>query len=112
MNFFNFSEDSDYNPADEQLRARPPTQRPSPASCSSSFSSNSLKRPRRMVGPPRKFLYPQSYTGQWVTKQQQLQNDDDCMRLDITFIIYKKPYLATAVYVGYSDWQQQWLMYM
>lgn len=63
-------EDSDYNPADEQLRARTPTQRPSPASCSSSFSSNSLKRPRRTVGPPRKFLYPQSYTETAVSVSQ------------------------------------------
>lgn len=89
--FFIFSEDSDYNPADEQLRARPPTQRPAPSSCSSSLSSNSLKRPRRMVGPPRKFLFSQSYTGQWV---KILQNDDDCVFLIITFIIYKKQYVS------------------
>ncbi|XP_037391770.1 zinc finger protein 335 isoform X5 [Pygocentrus nattereri] len=54
--------DSDYNPADEQLRARPPPHRPAPPSCSSSSFSSSRKRPRRMVGPPRKFLFPQSYT--------------------------------------------------
>ncbi|MCJ8734954.1 hypothetical protein PDJAM_G00241230 [Pangasius djambal] len=62
--------DSDYNPADEQLRARPPTHRPAPPTCSSSFSSNSLKRPRRMVGPPRKFLFPQSYTATAVSVSQ------------------------------------------
>ncbi|XP_047655797.1 zinc finger protein 335 isoform X4 [Tachysurus fulvidraco] len=69
-------EDSDYNPADEQLRARPPTQRPAPASCSSSFSSNSLKRPRRMVGPPRKFLFPQSYTATAVSASQSSTETD------------------------------------
>ncbi|XP_026851321.2 zinc finger protein 335 isoform X2 [Electrophorus electricus] len=68
-------EDSDYNPADEQLRPRASAHRPAPPSCSSSSSSTSRKRPRRMVGPPRKFLYPQSYTA--VTPVSQMSNTMD-----------------------------------
>ncbi|XP_066499355.1 uncharacterized protein [Hoplias malabaricus] len=55
--------DSDYHPTNEQLRVKQPPPRTAPPTCSSSSSSSSSrKRPRRMVGPPRKFLFPQSYT--------------------------------------------------
>ncbi|KAL6458907.1 hypothetical protein MHYP_G00323790 [Metynnis hypsauchen] len=69
--------DSDYNPADEQLRARPPPHRPAPPSCSSSSFSSSRKRPRRMVGPPRKFLFPQSYTAAATAPGSQISNTTD-----------------------------------
>ncbi|KTG46388.1 hypothetical protein cypCar_00003987 [Cyprinus carpio] len=50
--------DSDYKPAVEEARSRLASSHstPPPPSCSSSSSSTSRKRPRRTVGPPRKFL--------------------------------------------------------
>ncbi len=49
--------DSDYKPADEEARSRLASSHSTPPpSCSSSSSSTSRKRPRRAVGPPRKFL--------------------------------------------------------
>ncbi|XP_057212436.1 zinc finger protein 335-like isoform X2 [Triplophysa rosa] len=49
--------DSDYKPADEEPKPRLAASHcKPPPTCSSSSSSTSRKRPRRMVGPPRKFL--------------------------------------------------------
>lgn len=49
--------DSDYKPADEEAKPRSaPSHCKPPPTCSSSSSSTSRKRPRRVVGPPRKFL--------------------------------------------------------
>lgn len=50
--------DSDYKPADEEARSRLAVSHftPPPSCSSSSPASTSRKRPRRMVGPPRKFL--------------------------------------------------------
>ncbi|TRY85482.1 hypothetical protein DNTS_015645 [Danionella cerebrum] len=48
--------DSDYKPADDETRSRLTPSHCTPPSCSSSSTSTSRKRPRRMVGPPRKFL--------------------------------------------------------
>lgn len=64
----NPEDDSDYNPADEQLRLRSSAQHPPPPSCSS--SSVLRKRPRRMVRPPRKFLFSQTYTAPLPGSQQ------------------------------------------
>lgn len=51
--FFSLSpEDSDYNPADEESKARPPPTLKKPAP---PISSSSHGRPRRKVGRPRKY---------------------------------------------------------
>ncbi|XP_051524700.1 zinc finger protein 335-like isoform X3 [Myxocyprinus asiaticus] len=56
--------DSDYKPADEEARPRSAASHstPPPPPCSSSSFTTLRKRPRRMVGPPRKFLFSQSYS--------------------------------------------------
>lgn len=49
---FRYPEDSDYNPADEDCKGRPPAilKKPTPP-----ISSSSQARPRRKVGRPRKY---------------------------------------------------------
>lgn len=49
---FHSAEDSDYNPADEDSKGRPPTTLKKPAP---PISSSSQGRPRRKVGRPRKY---------------------------------------------------------
>ncbi|XP_062854809.1 zinc finger protein 335-like [Trichomycterus rosablanca] len=52
--------DSDYNPADEHLRVTSPSHQLAPRSCPSSSTSGLRKRPRRVIRPPRKFIFTQS----------------------------------------------------
>ncbi|XP_051965265.1 zinc finger protein 335-like isoform X2 [Xyrauchen texanus] len=57
--------DSDYKPADEEARLRSAASHstpPPPPPCSSSSFTILRKRPRRMVGPPRKFIFSQSFS--------------------------------------------------